>query len=676
MSSRSGARRDSDYRRGGDRDRPSSRAADSRDGGGRAGGPPPRAAAPHNPLLAEVARLAKQRMEAEKKAAASAAAGEALERPGDRGGWRAAMEEEQGGGAKKAAPAEPAPASSSEEAEDGELRPDGAPVGAPPAAEEQGRSERGGDERRDDRLRQQQRGGEDREGGRKRKHEPIVWRPGGGGGGAAAASPPGERRSPAPRSPPARGATASDIAAAELEAFRRRQEAEAGGGAGEDELRAGGYMKASPSVSSPEEEMHIIRERTSLRDSAPPHQDDADSRKRSRWAEAEAAPAGGGEIGAAAAAGDQGAAAAAEGPPAGEEAEARGREGDAGDAAAEGEQEEREEEAGEPRFRRPATMLADCRSVDHYEKLNRISEGTYGVVYRARERESGAICALKKASAGDAQGPRLPPVKLDKEREGFPLTSVREINILLSLDHPNIVGVSEVVVGASLDSVFMVMEYADHDLRGLLSGVAYLHERWVLHRDLKTSNILYTNRGMLKICDFGLARQYGSPLKPYTHCVVTLWYRAPELLLGQKVYSTAVDVWSCGCILGELLSKEPLIQGKNEIDQLQHIFALLSHWRKFNFRAHPRMAGLRQRFPPPGLVFDGSPALSEAGFDLLSRLLDPCPERRISAQDAMEHPWFREHPLPKDPALMPTFPPTNEALHGHRAAAAAAAQGR
>lgn len=368
------------------------------------------------------------------------------------------------------------------------------------------------------------------------------------------------------------------------------------------------------------------------------------------------------------------------------------------DAAAEGEQEEREEEAGEPRFRRPATMLADCRSVDHYEKLNRISEGTYGVVYRARERESGAICALKK-------------VKLDKEREGFPLTSVREINILLSLDHPNIVGVSEVVVGASLDSVFMVMEYADHDLRGvmegrmaqpfstaeaktlllqLLSGVAYLHERWVLHRDLKTSNILYTNRGMLKICDFGLARQYGSPLKPYTHCVVTLWYRAPELLLGQKVYSTAVDVWSCGCILGELLSKEPLIQGKNEIDQLQHIFALvgtpseeswpgvtkLSHWRKFNFRAHPRMAGLRQRFPPPGLIFDGRPALSEAGFDLLSRLLDPCPERRISAQDAMEHPWFREHPLPKDPALMPTFPPTNEALHGHRAAAAAAAQGR
>jgi len=166
-------------------------------------------------------------------------------------------------------------------------------------------------------------------------------------------------------------------------------------------------------------------------------------------------------------------------------------------------------------------------------------------------------------------------VKLEKERDGFPLTSVREINILLSLSHPSIVNVSEVVVGSSMDAVFMVMEYADHDLKGvmerrmsqpfstaevkclmmqLLSGVAYLHANWVIHRDLKTSNILYTNRGQLKICDFGLARQYGEPLKPYTQLVVTLWYRAPELLLGQRKYSTPVDVWSCGCIMAELLT--------------------------------------------------------------------------------------------------------------------------
>ncbi|EFN53586.1 hypothetical protein CHLNCDRAFT_56262 [Chlorella variabilis] len=334
-------------------------------------------------------------------------------------------------------------------------------------------------------------------------------------------------------------------------------------------------------------------------------------------------------------------------------------------------------------------MLEECRSVECYEKLNRISEGTYGVVYRARDRETGEICALKK-------------VKLEKERDGFPLTSIREINILLSLDHPHIVNVSEVVVGPSLDAVFMVMEYADHDLKAvmeermtqpfsvaevktlmlqLLSGMAYLHDSWVLHRDLKTSNILYTNRGELKLCDFGLARQYGSPLAPYTHMVVTLWYRAPELLLGQRKYSTAVDVWSIGCIMAELLSKEALFPSKTEIDALTLILktmgspteatwpglSQLPHARKFNLGKYPS-GSLRQRFPPAGLGFDGRPALSEAGFNLLSRLLELCPERRISCADALDHPWFREHPLPKDKALMPTFPATNDATQARHAA--------
>jgi cell division cycle 2-like protein len=177
-------------------------------------------------------------------------------------------------------------------------------------------------------------------------------------------------------------------------------------------------------------------------------------------------------------------------------------------------------------------MLQGCRSVDEFERLNKIDEGTYGVVYRARDKKTGEIVALKK-------------VKMEKEREGFPLTSLREINILLSFHHPSIVDVKEVVVGSNLDSIFMVMEYMEHDLKGLmesmrqpfsqsevkclmlqlLEGTKYLHDNWVLHRDLKTSNLLLNNRGELKICDFGLARQYGSPLKPYTHLVVTLWYR-------------------------------------------------------------------------------------------------------------------------------------------------------
>lgn len=337
--------------------------------------------------------------------------------------------------------------------------------------------------------------------------------------------------------------------------------------------------------------------------------------------------------------------------------------------------------AGEAVDHYQVSMLNECRSVDIYEKLNRISEGTYGVVYRARNRLTGKICALKR-------------IKLDKERDGFPLTSVREINILLSLSHPSIVNVSEVVVGSSLDSIFMVMEYADHDLKSvmdqrmkqpfsvaevkclmlqLLSGVAYLHANWVIHRDLKTSNILYTNRGELKICDFGLARQYGEPLKPYTHLVVTLWYRAPELLLGARTYSTAVDVWSCGCIMAELLAKSPLFQGKNELGQLDLIFKNLGfpskeswpgvdelpNYKKFKFKASGNGL-LRSKFPPPGPVFDGRPTISATGFDLLTGLLDLCPEKRLTAAQALDHPWFREHPLPKDPSMMPTFPGTNE----------------
>lgn len=321
---------------------------------------------------------------------------------------------------------------------------------------------------------------------------------------------------------------------------------------------------------------------------------------------------------------------------------------------------------------RSINMLQGCRSVDDFEKLNRIDEGTYGVVFRARDNKTGQVVALKK-------------VKLEKEREGFPLTSLREINILLSFHHPSIVDVKEVVMG-NLDNVFMVMEYMEHDLKALmetirqpfsqsevkclmlqlLSGVNYLHDNWVLHRDLKTSNILLNNRGELKICDFGLSRQYGSPLKPYTQLVVTLWYRAPELLLGTKEYSTAIDMWSLGCIMAELLAKEPLFPGKTEVDQLDKIFRILGTpnekiWPGFaklrgvkaNFVKQPYNK-LREKFPPTS--FTGRPTLSEAGFDLLNKLLTYDPEKRITAEDALNHPWFQEVPLPKSKEFMPTFP--------------------
>ncbi|XVF08741.1 hypothetical protein REPUB_Repub07fG0029100 [Reevesia pubescens] len=231
---------------------------------------------------------------------------------------------------------------------------------------------------------------------------------------------------------------------------------------------------------------------------------------------------------------------------------------------------------------RGMNMLLGCRSVFEYEKLNKISEGTYGIVYRAKDKKTGEIVALKKVKILDRR---------DSEEYGFPLTSLREINILASFNHPSIVKVKEVVVDDH-DNVYMVMEYMEHDFKGLmdsmkrpfstsdvkclmlqlLEGVKYLHDNWVLHRDLKTSNLLLNNQGELKICDFGMARQYGSPLKPYTTKVVTQWYRAPELLLGAKKYSTGVDMWSVGCIMAELLAKVPLFKGTTEIDQLRKIF--------------------------------------------------------------------------------------------------------
>ncbi|MBA0636863.1 hypothetical protein Godav_029387 [Gossypium davidsonii] len=341
---------------------------------------------------------------------------------------------------------------------------------------------------------------------------------------------------------------------------------------------------------------------------------------------------------------------------------------------------------------RSVNMLQGCRSVDEFERLNKIDEGTYGVVYRARDKKTGEIVALKK-------------VKMEKEREGFPLTSLREINILLSFHHPSVVDVKEVVVGSNLDSIFMVMEYMEHDLKALmetmrqpfsqsevkclmlqlLEGVKYLHDNWVLHRDLKTSNLLLNNQGELKICDFGLARQYGSPLKPYTHLVVTLWYRAPELLLGARQYSTAIDMWSLGCIMAELLSKEPLFNGKTEFDQLDKIFRTLGTPNETIWPGFSKLPGVKVNFvkhqlpalgdsvlafwPPlvtvqynllrkkfPATSFTGTPVLSDAGFDLLNKLLTYDPEKRITAEAALNHEWFREVPLPKTKAFMPTFP--------------------
>ncbi|KAB7502842.1 Cyclin-dependent kinase 11B [Armadillidium nasatum] len=279
----------------------------------------------------------------------------------------------------------------------------------------------------------------------------------------------------------------------------------------------------------------------------------------------------------------------------------------------------------------PAIM--GCRSVDEFECLNRIEEGTYGVVYRAREKSTNEIVALKR-------------LKMEKEKEGFPITSLREVDTLLKGQHVNIVTCREIVVGSSIDKIYIVMEYMEHDLKSLmetmrkkkqsftigevktlmiqlLRAVHHLHDNWILHRDLKTSNLLLSNRGILKVGDFGLAREYGSPLKQYTPIVVTLWYRAPELLLGTKEYSCPIDVWSVGCIFGELLGMEPMFPGKSEIDQLNKIFKDLGTPSDKIWPGYSQMPVVKKTqfayYPHNRLKERFKTRLSAEGFSLLNR---------------------------------------------------------
>lgn len=187
-----------------------------------------------------------------------------------------------------------------------------------------------------------------------------------------------------------------------------------------------------------------------------------------------------------------------------------------------------------------------------YEILGVCGEGTYGVVEKARNKDTGEIVALKR-------------IKLESEDEGIPSTTIREIALLKELQHPNIVSLQDIIHDNA--ELILVFEFLDEDLhhilkannweglempilksflKQLLDGIAYCHKNKVLHRDLKPQNLLVNKDGVLKLADFGLARAFGIPVKNYTHNVVTLWYRPPDVLMESKVYSTQIDIWSIG----------------------------------------------------------------------------------------------------------------------------------
>ncbi|KAF2733139.1 serine/threonine protein kinase, CMGC family, CDC2/CDK subfamily [Polyplosphaeria fusca] len=332
------------------------------------------------------------------------------------------------------------------------------------------------------------------------------------------------------------------------------------------------------------------------------------------------------------------------------------------------------EEDAQPQFgerkllRFEAPGWGPCRHTSNFETLNHIEEGSYGWVSRAKAISTGEVVALKK-------------IKMDYNQDGFPITALREISILQQARHANIVDLREIVMGNGLDDVVMVMEFIEHDLktleedmfdpfkpsevktllRQLGSAVGFLHENHIMHRDLKTSNILLNNRGQLKLADFGMARHVPPPHAPLTQLVVTLWYRAPELLLGAEDYGPEIDMWSIGCIFGELLSKEPILQGKDEVDELSKIFALCGlpndkTWPGFYRLPNAKALKIPRDTKSGSVIRSKFTFLTNAGAELLTSLLSLNPAGRPTAKQMLQHPYFTENPRPMPPEMFPSFP--------------------
>ena len=326
------------------------------------------------------------------------------------------------------------------------------------------------------------------------------------------------------------------------------------------------------------------------------------------------------------------------------------------------------------RTRLPLINQTSCRNVNNYKIIeDHIGEGTFGMVFKAEYIGDSQYAQKNRIPKKVA----LKKIKMEDSKEGFPITALREIMIMKKCHHEDILEILEIVTSKiytknnKKQEVYLVFEYMEHDLSGLslskykfnlpqikyimyhlLKAVQYLHKNNIVHRDIKCSNILINNNGKIKLADFGLARNIiPNNTKKYTYKVVTLWFRAPELLLGETLYTTAIDVWSCGCVFGELLSGVCPFQATDEIGLFEKICEKLGTPNELIWPGVTKLP-LWNRLCPK-TTFPNSFRehykqynFDETTMDLFVKMLQLNPKKRITIEEALCHPFFNEH-LPK-----------------------------
>lgn len=324
-----------------------------------------------------------------------------------------------------------------------------------------------------------------------------------------------------------------------------------------------------------------------------------------------------------------------------------------------------------PSSTHPLPPSYGIRTLDSYSIVQEISEGAYGVVYKAIDKESGEVVALKKV--------KIDPVK--EKEAGFPVSAVREIRALAYLRNEHVVRFRDIVPDETNSTLYLALDYIENDLhqlikhhRGteplfsgpnikslmfqLLTAIAFLHSKNYMHRDIKTSNLLLSNEGKLYLADFGLAKEWvEAGLR--TPTVVTIAYRAPELVFQAPDYNIAIDIWSVGLVMAELLTGREFLRGvKTELDLISKLVEIFGSPSESNYGkgysrlqiADPKSA-IALKPQPDNKLKTHFPNLSRQGFDLLSKMLCYNPETRITASQALQHPWFKEYPLPMMPVL-------------------------